>query len=170
MDIVFENCYTMTKERFLNWAKHPIKKNYFIVLWVVFMILAFIMFFISIINDDIIFSFYYLMFLMFFIYRIFFRIKIIASRAFHIISCNQGSKEWLRVIQFTDCILVIDGNSTTQYQWNQIDKLIDEKEYLILLFKNKRGIRLTKNGFTKGTVELFLQFIKNENIPITNRI
>lgn len=36
METVFQNEYTVTKERFMDWAKKPIQRNYF------FRILAFI--------------------------------------------------------------------------------------------------------------------------------
>jgi hypothetical protein len=159
MEILFENRYKMTKERFMNWAKNPIKKNYLIVLWLILMIITIYMSITSIFNRDIFFSAFYLFLTMFCIYRGFFRTKILISKQFKVLAITQGVDRWERVIQFADCITVIDGITTTKYKWSQIVKLIDNKDYLILTLNNKLGLRIEKDGFTKGTPDSFLQFI-----------
>lgn len=169
MEILFENRYTMTKEQLMDWANNPIKKNYFKIMWIILMILMIAMFCNSILSGDIMFLALYLLMTAYCIYRGFFRNKIILRRQFKIIASNQGAMEWKRVIQFTDSITVIDGNRTSLYQWNQVIKFIETKNYFILVFKYGIGIRVDKNGFTKNTYENFLQYIKNEfpNIPLS---
>jgi hypothetical protein len=71
--------------------------------------------------------------------------------------------QWERVIQFADHIKVTDGNTTAQYQWNQVARITENKRYLVMVFGNGLGIRLAKDGFTIGNPDTFLQFIKNEH-------
>ncbi len=171
MEILFENRYKMTKKRFMNWAKNPIKKNYFVVLWLILMIITIFMSITSFFNQDIFFSAFYLFLTMFCIYRGFFRTKILISKQFKVLAITQGLDGWERVIEFADCITVIDGITTTQYKWSQIVKLIDNKDYLILMLNNKLGLRIEKDGFTKGTPDSFLQFIKSKypSIPLSTK-
>jgi len=167
MEILFENRYTMTKELFFLWAKNPIKKNYFWIFWLVFMVITIIMAIYSALNEDIIFSAFYVLLAAFCIYRGYFRNRVLLAKHFKVLSVNQGSTEWVRIVQFADFIKVSDGNTITQYQWSQIMKVIENEKYYILLLQDGLGIRLDKNGFTKGTSDTFLQYIINNYQSIT---
>lgn len=167
MEILFENRYTMTKERWIDWINNPIKKNHFTIMWLIFIIFTLFLFLNSILSGDIIFSAFYILMTAYCIYRGFFRNRILLIKHFKLIASNQGVMEWERVIQFTDIITVIDGNITAHYQWNQVFKFIENKNYFILVFKYRIGIRVDKNGFTKNTYEEFLQYIKSEYPNIT---
>ena len=167
MEILFENRYTMKKERWMDWANNPIKKNPFKIIWIILMIFTLFMFLNSILNGDIIFSAFYTLMTVYCIYRAFLRTKLIIIKQFKLIAGNQGALEWERVIQFTDVITVIDGNTTSHYQWIQVVKFIENKNYLILVLKNGLGIRVDKNGFTINNYENFLRYIKNQFPNIT---
>jgi len=162
MEILFENRYMMNKNRFIEWAKHPIKKNILAIIWFVIMIFTIFMSILSIMNKDIIFFIFYMLMSVFCIYRCFFRTKFLLSKQFKVIAINHGNDEWERVIQFGDSIILIDGNTKTEYQWSQVRELINDRDYLILVLGKGIGIRLAKNGFIKGTADAFLDFIKNE--------
>lgn len=162
MDVKFENCYTITKERYMDWIKHPIKKQYYFLLWALLMAVSILMLIISILDFEMIFSVIYFLFTLFFIYRIFFRTRLLSARAFKIISVNHGCNQWERCIQFSDNITVIDGNVTTLYHWCQVKKLQDNKVYFILVFQNNTGIRLDKQCFTKGNYEEFVEYAKHQ--------
>jgi len=148
----------------MEWAKNPIKKNYFIFLWYVLLVFAIYFFIYSIINKEINSSYYFLLIAVFCIYRCFFRGKILLSKHFKILTINQRANEWDRIIQFADDITVLDGNTTIDYKWSQIEALIDTKNYLILVLQKGLGIRLDKKGFSIGSYEAFLEHIKN-NYP-----
>lgn len=167
MEILFENRYIMTKERWMDWANNPIKKNHFTIMWIILMIFTLYLFLNSILSGDIIFSTFYIFMTVFCIYRGFFRTKLLLIKQFKLIASNQGVIEWERVIQFTDIITVIDGNTTSHYQWIQVTKFIENKNYLILVLKNGLGIRVDKNGFTKNIYENFLKYIENQFPNIT---
>lgn len=115
MEVLFENSYRMSKERYMDWARKPIRKNYFDIMWLVFMSFTLFLFINSILNQDLISSVFYLTLTMFCIYRTFFRSKMMISKQFKVLAMAQGTNEWERVIQFTDYIVVIDGVTTTKY-------------------------------------------------------
>lgn len=91
------------------------------------------------------------------------------ARQYKALTIIQQAKEWHRVIRFADTIEVFDGNNTMTLHWDQIEKLIDQRNELILVFPKGMGIRLDKSGFTKGSQAEFLEAIKNKKIPITTR-
>jgi len=130
MEILFENRYIMSKERYMDWARKPIKRNYFIIMWLVIMSFTVFLFLNFILNQDLISSIFSLFLTMFCIYRAFFRSKILISKQFKVLAMTQCANEWERVIQFTDYIVVIDGVTTTKYNWSQVVELIDSKDYL----------------------------------------
>lgn len=171
MELLFENRYMMSKRRLTEWAKHPIKKNMMIIMWIGIMVCTFFMFIFSLIINDRVFSAIFLLLAAFSGYRAFFRYKILLSKQFSVIATTQGKEEWERVIQFTNSIMVNDGNTKAEYQWSQIIELINDNDYLILVFKKGIGIRLDKKGFTKGSTDCFLEFVKKEyrSIPLTIR-
>lgn len=171
MEVLFENCYTMSKMRLDEWAKRPIKKNNISFMWLGVMVFAFFMLVYYILNKNIVFSVLFMLLMAFSIYRYFFKAKIVLTKQFKILSSIQGKEEWERVIQFTNSINVTNGNAKMTYQWSQINEFIDDKDYFILVFKNDVGIRLDKNGFTKGTADSFLDFVKREyqSIPFSTR-
>lgn len=170
METFFENQYTMSKNRFIEWAKRPIRKNIFVYIWFVFAAIAFLMSIFFLVNNDTNFVFYMLL-VLFCLYRSFFRAKLLLAKQFKLIAINQGKEEWEREIHIGSSIILNDGNTKAEYQWNQVKELIDDKDYLILVFEKGIGIRLAKNGFKKGTSDSFLDFVKNEyqSIPLTIR-
>jgi hypothetical protein len=171
MEILFENRYTMSKERFMDWASNPIRKNHFVIMWLVIMSFTVFLLLNSILNQDIFSSVFSLFFTMFCIYRAFFRSKMMVSKQFKVLVMTQGANEWERVIQFTDYILVIDGVTTTKYKWSQVAELIDSKDYLVLMLNKRVGLRIEKDQFTKGTPDTFLQFVKDQypSIPLSSK-
>lgn len=166
MEILFENRYRMTRERYKEWAKNPIKKNYFTIIWFILMIFTIFLSIISVLSGDMYFIILSILMIVYCMYRGFFRRKLLLAKQFKVISTNQGVTEWDRIIQFSDNITVIDGNTTTEYKWDQIVSMTDSKNYLILVFKNEFGIRLDKNGFTKGTSENFIEYMRKEHQSI----
>lgn len=174
MEVLFENRYTMSKDRYVNWAKHPIdliKKNVIVFMWLCIMLITSFMSVFCIVNNDLGSSVFYLFMTAFCIYRSFFRAKMLLSKQFKAIAISQGKEEWERVIQFSNSIIVNDGNSKIEYHWSQVNKLIIDKDYIILVFQKGLGIRVDKNGFIKGTTDSFLDYIKKEyqNVPLSTR-
>ena len=49
-----------------------------------------------------------------------------------------------------------------EFEYNQIVKIHQTKRLIILSFSDNAGIIVSKEGFTKGTLEEFLPFIKEK--------
>ncbi|WP_059173995.1 YcxB family protein [Bacillus sp. FJAT-27445] len=169
METAFQNEYTVTKERFMEWAKNPIQRNCFFIFWIFFTLVTAVLSIYYLFIHDTAFSSFYLLLSVYCVYRGFLRTRMFTERQYKALTIIQQAKEWNRVIKFADTITVYDGNNTMTLEWNQIVKLIDQKNELILVFSKGMGIRLDKSGFTKGSQAEFLESINNKNIPITKR-
>ncbi len=145
-----------------DFSKHPFKKNPMFIINYLFLIFCIFMVVFSVILESTYLVVFYLLFMLYCVYRIFFSDKVLFSRAFKNLTISQGSYEWERTVQFGDSIVSIDGNITIKYQWNQVVKLMENEDYLFLEIKTGYGIRLDKNGFTVGSIDEFINFIKSE--------
>lgn len=172
----FENRFLITKERYMNWVKHPIKKsmNYIMrIAWIVLLIFTAGIIFYQVISNDISLILFSCGLALLCIYRVFFRVSIIANKQFKHTVMIQGTDKWERVTTFTDEITVSDGCSVTQFDYDKITELVDYKDYLALGIGpglNKSYLRLAKDGFGQKTAREFVEFIKHSypKIPIRN--
>jgi hypothetical protein len=168
MESQYENCYLMTKERYISWVKHPISKNYFSIVWILMMIVTLLLSLNYIMTGDIVFSIFFLYLTFFCVYRRFFRARLMAAKVYKTLCTGIGAVEWERVIRLNGEIEVIDANTTGKYQWNHVLKIIENEKYIILALGRDAGIRLDKAGFTIGTAESLLLDIRQKysNIEI----
>jgi len=168
MEILFENCYTMSKERYISWAKNPAKKNKLNLIWnVLTFFIAMTMVQALLSRDYLLIPFYFAL-IAYCIYRSFFQTRVLFVKQYKANAAAQGKSEWERIIRLSSCIDVEDGNIKAQYQWDQVKEYFENGDDYIFVFKNGSGIRLDKNGFRKGTYEEFLVYIndKFDKMPI----
>lgn len=172
----FENRFTITKKRYMNWVKHPIKKsmNYIMRIgWVVLLIFTVGIIFYQAISKDISLILFSCGLALFCIYRVFFRVSIVANKQFNQTAALQGAEEWERVTTFTDEITVAEGCSVTQFDYKNVTEMVDYKDYLALGIgpgRNKSYLRLAKDGFGQHTDKEFVEFIKREHPGVLVRI
>lgn len=168
MGILFVNCYSMSKERYLSWAKNPVKKSKIKLIWNVLIFFITVTMLQATLSKGYLLIPFYLVLIAFCIYKGYFQTKVMFLKQYKANAAAQGKGEWERIIKMSDCIDVEDGNVNVKYQWDQVSELIESKNEFIFVFKNASGIRLDKNGFKDANYEAFLAFIKGkfENIPI----
>ncbi len=65
-------------------------------------------------------------------------------------------------VTFGDNIIMNEGKVHLEFEYNQIVKIHQTKRLIILSFSDNAGIIVSKEGFTKGTLEEFLPFIKEK--------
>lgn len=171
MQPVFENQYVITKNKYLEWAKRPVTKDAFSYIWIALSVFLIVFAIFAIVNGDVLSFSIYLLLELFCIYRLFFRKKLLFLKQFQKIAVIQGKKEWDRIIRFSDKITMIDGNTTTEYEWSQVKEFIIDRDYLLLVMEKRLGVRIDKSGFTKGSCEVFVDYMKNmhDNIPLKVR-
>ncbi|WP_343210655.1 YcxB family protein [Anaerolentibacter hominis] len=163
--ILYENRYKVTRERYLDWAKHPVIKSGRTILeisWIVLMAVFLITTVIMVIGDRLWTALLYGVLAVFSFYRAFLRTKMLASRQFQILAGVQGGQEWTRVIRFyEDCITTADGNTTTQYRYDTITGIVEKRGYLSIVF-GRVCIRMDRNGFCRGTEKEVKEFLERK--------
>ncbi|HOJ80046.1 MAG TPA: YcxB family protein [Clostridiales bacterium] len=171
MDPQFVNEYTVSKLRFLEWAKRPVTPDVTQYLWIAMAVIIPAFAVISAAYDDIVYLLLYAFLELFCVFMIFFRKRLLLARQFKALTIVQGKDEWERRIELGDKIKVTDGNSAIEYEWAQVKEFIADRDYLILVMARRLGLRLDRSGFTKGTGESFIEYMKNEHagIPIKVR-
>ena len=75
---------------------------------------------------------------------------------------NNGKIEKTRVV-FGDNIVMDEGKAHLEFEYSQIEKIVETKNLLALIIGNNASILVLKDGFVKGTQEEFMKFI-NEKI------
>lgn len=78
---------------------------------------------------------------------------------------DDGGK-WTRYVRFGDKIEVEDPGITKEYQYDDIMRISDDAAYLTLWTKDGSQVRVSKTGFTLGTLQGFESFIMGQ----TNRM
>lgn len=170
----FENRFLVTKELYIEWVKHPIRKSIILLKYFWIFVLAFMIFlacFSITLGETTILSIS-IVFALFSVYQVAFRTRIIANKQFGVYSNMQGRDQWERVTTFTDKITVTDGCTTMEYTYDQITELINQKDYLALGIGDAADIsylRLLKNGFVGGTDKEFVEFLKSRQPDILLR-
>lgn len=69
--------------------------------------------------------------------------------------------KWQRVIRFGDCIVVEDPRYGTSHDYEQLIRMTEDPAYCTLWFSDSSTLRVSKNGFTVGTLDEFHIFIEN---------
>ncbi len=172
----FENRFIITKERYMDWVKHPIKKsmNYLLrFAWIALLVFALGIIALQIISNNISLIIFSCGLALFCVYRVFFRVNIIANKQFIQTVYMQGAEEWERVTTFSDDIAILDGCSETHFDYDKVTELVDSQNYLALGIGpglGKSYLRLAKNGFGQNTEKEFVEFMKSTYPHISMRI
>ena len=74
---------------------------------------------------------------------------------------NNGKIEKTKVA-FKDNITMDEGKVHLEFEYSQINKIIETNNFIVLKLDKNSAILVLKQGFTKGTQEEFLKFIKNK--------
>ena len=171
--MTFENSYLVTKERYKNWVRHPVKKagHIYKTLWILLFIVTLYLSVSSVVKTDTVSSYIFILLSLLCIYQAFIRDSVIANRKFKLLSKQQEADQWQRTVILSDNIEVREGKLVTEFTFDQISELIDLGEYYALGIGTGRDVqylRLLKNAFVEKTDEDFLDFFKreHEDIPI----
>ena len=65
-------------------------------------------------------------------------------------------------IKFSNNIIMNEGKVHLEFEYSQITKIEDTKNFIVLKTSNQSAILVLKNGFLKGNVTEFLKFIKEQ--------
>ena len=170
MDIIFENSYTITIEKYLSYCDYPIGKaaKNRLKKWKIKMMAAVALLIIS----ALIFSFtkewvgLSISLALFIIcsYRVLFQRKAMNKKIFNLMIQALDSNSWIRTSTFSDDIKVKDGNSVSTYQYSYIKRTSEDNEYYYLWHDDDFIIRISKTGFSIGNPKEFIDFIQSKII------
>jgi hypothetical protein len=169
MDELFENRYTVTRERLLEWAQRPARRDFFLILWAAMLLFSAYECAVTTVAGDWLFAGIYLLLALFCAYRIFLRRQVQVNRMFKKLSDMQGTAQWQRVVVLGEEITVHDGSTTVRFQWRQVREVIVRDDALLLRVPGNLAVRIFPDSFTKGSEESFLQFLRarHASIPIS---
>ena len=168
MDIIFENSYTITLEKYLSYCDYPIGKTAKNRLkkWKFKMVIAAALFIIG----ALIFAYtkewvgltITLALFMICPYRVLFQRKVLNKKIFNLALQAFDSNTWIRTTTFSDDIKVKDGNSESTFQYSYIKKISEDNEYYYLWHDDDFIIRIFKTGFSIGNPKGFNDFIQSK--------
>lgn len=86
------------------------------------------------------------------IYKLFFNRFVVWSKRYKLFVKTYGVTEWIRSTEFLeDEIILTDHTTTMQYRYDQIAKIKEKNNIVMLFFKNNTAIRLYKDAFVEGS-------------------
>lgn len=168
MHSIFENKYEVNKEVMMDWGRHPLSKGQqrvqtgFRILWLVFAVFCLFNLISAFMAQAGAFVFFYSILLVFCLYRVLWRNKLVIGKQYQILSKAQGQPSWERTIRLDDKIRVYDGNNSSEFQYSQVTGTVEDSRYIALLLGTGQGIRLEKDAFTMGNAQELSEFVRHQ--------
>ena len=160
MDILFKNSFTLTEKILLECRVAYTKKlgKYLSVLGLIMTLFEFIRFY-SVMNFK--YKFLFTLFLFFFIYMLFFLPILRAKKMYKRYLIVHNYRPIQESIDFYDDIFKVyePNGAIVSLSYNNIKKIYNKKNMLVLLCKGDLLVFIKKDGFEKGTYDNFKTFI-----------
>lgn len=160
MDILFKNSFTLTEEILLECRMAFTKKwgKFFSLLGLIMTLFEFIHFY-SVMNFK--YKFIFTLFLFFFIYMLFFLPILRAKNMYKRYLIVHNYRPIQESIDFYDDIFKVyePNGAIVSLSYNNIKKIYNKKNMLVLLCKGDLLVFIKKDGFEKGTYDNFKTFI-----------
>lgn len=97
------------------------------------------------------------------IYKLFFERFVVQSKRYKLFSRMYGVSEWMRSHEFTeDGILYTDHTSVTTLKYENITKIKEYRNDVLILFRDNIVIRLYYDAFTEGSWEACKALLKTK--------
>ena len=101
------------------------------------------------------------LFVVYSVYMLFFSRFVFSANRFKMVSKAYGVTEWTRITEFTDEEIVLsDHNSITRFKYENIKRIKDAGESVIIVFNQNLSIRFLKNTFVEGSWEECKAFLE----------
>jgi hypothetical protein len=97
------------------------------------------------------------------VYKLFFERRVFMLRRYNLYAKTYGVDEWQRIIEFTDDDIVLsDHTSISRFRYENIRKIINEPDTVILVFNGNAALRFYKNAFVEGTFDECMEKIESK--------
>jgi len=154
-----KNEIKINKKEIMSWAKHyylegVANKIMFALLCMLLAISLAMLTLLFLFGGDWINWYLSIFFLFLAVYKLFFERFVIWSQRYKVASKNFGVDEWTRTTEFRDDgILLTECTSTMQFKYQNIKKIKEKDNLIMILFNNNQALRLYKDTFVEGTWE-----------------
>ncbi|MGF6907685.1 YcxB family protein [Fusobacterium sp. PH5-44] len=164
MDTLFENKYYLDKESLIEYIKDIFCKYsrvtglFFICVSIFYTYLSFTMKSINLIMAILTIFLYIISFRLVFYHTVYIKNMRKTSLALH----NGTIPE--SIFQFTENNIILkEGKIQMEFEYNQIKKIKEYSNTIVLMIGKKNGLLLKKDGFSIGTFENFKKFIAEKS-------
>lgn len=155
-EILFENKYTLSKQRFMEWGKENAfsgKRLPFAIYWFLFAIGLTV--FACITKEWVA-----LVLALFCLYRACIHWLVVTNNQYNILAKHHGRADWTRRILFQpESIQVIDTDASVEYRYGDITEIKENGNYVKLLANNGTVIRLYTDMFVETNWQECKKFI-----------
>ncbi len=153
-----KNEYKVTKELMMSWAKeyhlHGAASIIFFILHCFIGVCGLCLLLLNIFIGD--WRYYFLAAVALFIsiFRLLFSRFFVLKNRYKIYSKTYGVTEWMRTTEFTDeAIVITDHTAVNQVHYENIEKIKEMGNCVILFLNHNMGVRIYKDAFVEGTWE-----------------
>ena len=147
-----KNEYLVTKKLYMSWvtgSRFTPPQLWFTFFWGALAILFTIC---AVFYDSL--RLYFIFYTLLCLYMAFFRRMLTALVQFRALARSyglKGEKTWTRTIEFKEEEIVLsDGVCTIRFQYDNLDKIEEKDDRIVLRFKNKMNIRMFRSTFVEG--------------------
>lgn len=168
MEILFENRYTMDRERFIYMFKNPGRIDIFPVLWVIFGLYFLFCAVVGAMNSSMPQFIYGAILLLLCCYMAFIRPGTCAEKTYTRLCGLHGGETWECSYRFGVDVMLTEGAESVKYDWAEISKIAENSKYYIIRVKRTTSIFLDKESFTVGSAADFISYVRKVHpyIPI----
>ena len=157
MEGIMTNEYKITKKLIMSWAKeyhlHGVANKILFAIWIFAAVLG---------TGGIILCLYvgsdwkvvclYALILLLSVYKLFVARFVVWSRRYKMMAKTYGVAEWMRRTEFSeDKITLSDHNSITELHYENIEKIKEKGNVVMIFLNHNQALRLYKDSFISGS-------------------
>ncbi|MBO5869670.1 MAG: YcxB family protein [Clostridia bacterium] len=161
-----KNEFKVNKEKMMSWAKefylHGTANIILFILWCFVGLCGLCQVVLySIYGGDWINWYIAIIFLLLSVYKLFFERFVVISRRYKLYSKTYGVTEWIRTVEFADEeIIITDHSSVSKHKYENIKKIKEKNDVVMIFINNNMAIRIYKNAFVEGSWEECKEMLK----------
>ena len=154
-----KNEYKITKKEMMSWAKeYYLNGAANIVLFILWCVVGFcglsMLVALSRTGGELLDWFGAILFLSLAVFKLFFARFVVASKRYKVLSQTYGVTEWIRSAEFVDEeIILCDHTSVTKLKYENIRKIKEKGNVVMVFFNHNVALRLYKDAFVEGSWE-----------------
>jgi len=154
-----KNEYKITKKEMMSWTKeYHLQGAANIILFILWCVVGVIglgmMILLLSVGGDWINFYFAILFLLLAVFKLLFSRFFALSNRYKLLSKTYGVSEWIRSTEFTDVeIILSDHTSVTRFKYENIKKIKEKNNVIMIFFNNNLALRLYKDAFVEGSWE-----------------